>query len=89
MKSACPNKRFTPELITAFARSGGAFALYLLSACQEAAVLADKPTIGPAAVLSGLITCGFPELAEEARLSMGISMGGGRKKKGGKRRTKN
>jgi histone H3/H4 len=84
MKTANPNKRFTPDLIAAFARCSGAFALFLLSACQEAATEAGRTTIEPAKVITGLVACGFPEIAEEARLAMGISAAAltGRKKKG-------
>jgi histone H3/H4 len=72
MKAATPQKRFTPELIAAFARGGGAFGLYLLSACQEAAESSGKSTIRPVDVVNGLNACGFPELAEEIRVSMNI-----------------
>ena len=89
MKSASPNKRFTPELISAFARSAGAFALYLLSACQDAAVDTDRTTIRPVEVINGLLACGFPELAEEALVAMGISANYGKKKKTGPKRRKN
>ena len=80
MKGAAPNKRFTPELIAAFARGAGTFGLYLLSACQEAALAADRSTIRPIEVVNGLMACGFPEIAEEARVAFKISAG---KKKGG------
>jgi histone H3/H4 len=82
MKSACPSKRFTPELISTFSRVGGAFGLYLLSACQDATTEARKSTIEPIRIIEGLLACGFPELAEEARIAMGISMSRGKKKKG-------
>ena len=82
MKNACPNKRFSPELIATFSRVGGAFALYLLSACQEATLESKKATIDPVRVIEGLSACGFPELAEEARIAMGISISSGKKKKG-------
>ena len=85
MKSAAPTKRFTPELITAFSRSAGTFGLYLLSACQEAAQESGRNTIRPVEVVSGLIACGFPELAEEARVLLGITTTGKRGKKGKKR----
>lgn len=74
MKGAAPNKRFTPELVAAFARGAGTFGLYLLSACQEAASEADRSTIRPLEVVNGLIACGFPELAEEARVTLKIAV---------------
>ena len=74
MKSAAPHRRFTPEFIAAFARSAGAFALYLLSASQDASVDAGRSTIRPVEVINGLIACGFPELAEETRISMGLGL---------------
>ena len=80
MKAATPQKRFTPELISAFARGGGAFGLYLLSACQESADSSGKTTIRPVDVVNGLSACGFPELAEEIRVSMNISVVASKKK---------
>lgn len=74
MKAAAPNKRFTPELVAAFARGAGTFGLYLLSACQEAASEAERSTIRPLEVVNGLIACGFPELAEEARVTLKIAV---------------
>lgn len=73
MKAAAPQKRFTPELISAFSRSGGTFGLYLLSACQEAAESSGKSTIRPVDVLSGLKSCGFPELADEVQVLLNIA----------------
>jgi histone H3/H4 len=81
MKSAAPSRRFTPDLITGFARCAGVYGLYLLSACQEAAIESGRTTIRPIEVINGLAACGFPELAEETRLSMGISISTKRKKK--------
>jgi len=86
MKSAAPNRRLTPDLITAFARCAGVYGLYLLSACQEASVDTNRTTIRPIEVINGLIACGFPELAEETRISMGITITSKKKKKMGKRR---
>jgi hypothetical protein len=72
MKSVAGNRRFTPELISALSRCAGVFALYLLSACQDASVASDRNTIRPVEVVRGLIACGFPEVAEEARIAMGL-----------------
>ena len=85
MKSAAPNRRFTPELISAFARSAGTFALYLLSATQDAAIESSRSTIRPVEVINGLISCGFPELAEETRIAMGLGNITNKKKKTKKR----
>ena len=81
MKSAAPNKRFTPDMISALSRSAGTFGLYLLSACQEAAQETGRNTIRPLEVVNGLIACGFPELAEEVRVTLSISTAGKRSKK--------
>lgn len=74
MKAAAPQKRSTPEVIAAFARGGGVFGLYLLSACQEATDASGKRTIRPSDVVTALSACGFPELAEEVRVSLNITM---------------
>ena len=85
MKAAAANRRLTPELIGACARSAGVFALYLLSACQDAATDAGRTTIRPIEVVQGLLACGFPELAEEVRVSMNIQMVSKKKKVGRKK----
>ena len=85
MKAAAPNKRFSPELIAAFARGAGTFGLYLLSACQEGALEGGRSTIRPLEVVQGLIACGFPELAEEARVTLHVSDS---KKKKNKKKTR-
>lgn len=82
MKSGAPNKRFTPDFIGAVSRCAGAFGLYLLSASQEAGSDAGKSTLRPVDVLEGLLRCGFPELAEEARISLGYGDDIFRTKKG-------
>ena len=74
MKSAAGTKRFTPDLIAACSRSAGAFALYLLSASQEAAAASKRTTLRPIEVIEGLLACGFPELAEEVRVSLNVVM---------------
>lgn len=73
MKSSAPSKRFTPELIAAVSRAAGTFGLYLLSASQESGHEAGKSTLRPVDVLEGLLKCGFPELAEEARIGLGLN----------------
>jgi hypothetical protein len=72
MKSVAGNRRFTPELISALSRCAGVFGLYLLSASQDASVASNRNTIRPIEVVRGLIACGFPEVAEEARIAMGL-----------------
>lgn len=86
MKAAAPQKRFTPDLIAAFARGGGAFALFLLSACQESTETTGKTTIRPTDVINGLIACGFPELAEEVRVHLNITVVKPKKKKASRKR---
>jgi histone H3/H4 len=86
MKAAAPQKRFTPDLIAAFARGGGAFALFLLSACQESTETTGKTTIRPTDVINGLKACGFPELAEEVRVHLNITVVKPKKKKSTRRR---
>lgn len=86
MKAAAPQKRFTPDLISAFARGGGAFALYLLSACQESTETTGKTTIRPTDVINGLKACGFPELAEEVRVHLNITVVKPKKKKSTRKR---
>lgn len=77
LKSAS-TKRITPDLLSACARAGGVFALYLLSASQDAATDSGRSTIRPLEIIEGLVSCGFPEIAEEVRVSMNIDV---RKKK--------
>ena len=72
MKGVAGNRRFTPELISALSRCAGVFALYVLSASQDAAVASSRFTIRPIEVIRALIDCGFPEIAEEARIAMDI-----------------
>ena len=86
MKAAAPQKRFTPDLIAAFARGGGAFALFLLSACQESTETTGKTTIRPTDVINGLKACGFPELAEEVRVHLNITVVKPKKKKASRKR---
>lgn len=72
MKSASGNRRFTPELISAMSRCAGVFALFLLSASQEATLASGRNSIRPVEVVRGLIACGFPEIAEEARIALDL-----------------
>ena len=72
MKSAAGNRRVTPELISAMSRCAGVFALYLLSASQDATVASGRNSIRPVEVVRGLIACGFPEIAEEARIALDL-----------------
>jgi hypothetical protein len=74
MKQASSNKRFPPDLIASFARCGGVFGLFLLSACQDAVNESGKSTIRPIDVVSGLSKCGFPELASEIRADLNLSV---------------
>ena len=89
MKAAAPQKRFTPDMISAFSRGGGVFGLYLLSACQEAAETTGKRTIRPIDVVTGLSASGFPELAEEVRVALNIPMNSKKKGKRGNFGNKN
>ena len=72
MKSAAGNRRVTPELISAMSRCAGVFALFLLSASQDATVASGRNSIRPLEVVRGLIACGFPEIAEEARIALDL-----------------
>ena len=53
-------------------RCAGVFALYLLSASQDATVASGRNSIRPVEVVRGLIACGFPEIAEEARIALDL-----------------
>ena len=72
LKEAAPDARFSADCLEAFNRCCAVFIYYISAASQESVASAKRTILQPSDVNEALNDCGFAEIAEESRRSLGI-----------------